>query len=306
VDTIPDRLLYEPDRGGEYLLRLQPELLRGGRFQVTLSVDPALAFPVQDSGPNDIGSGFGADRDGGSRAHHGVDIFAPRGTPALAAIAGVVSRVEVTNLGGKVVWLQDQRRSRRLYYAHLDSQVVARGDRVEIGDTVGFVGNTGNARTTPPHLHFGLYDRGPVDPDDFIRPTRRSIPALTASLDLLGGWGRLRSATELRSSPDANVAGLAVAAEAPVRVLGGAGSWYRVQLPSGEVGYVPARLTEDADRPLRDWVALESASIQDEPASRAPSIADVSAGTRLPMMGTYGDYTFVESPEGRRGWVRNR
>ncbi len=59
-------------------------------------------------------------------------------------------------LGGKQVWLRDTKRGQSLYYAHLDSIAKTSGS-VKTGDTLGFVGNTGNARTTPPHLHFGIY-----------------------------------------------------------------------------------------------------------------------------------------------------
>ena len=107
----------------------------------------------------------------------------------LATSAGTINRVSVTNLGGKVVWIRDPVRNANIYFAHLDSQVVQNGDRVEVGDTIGFVGNTGNARTTPPHLHFGIYRRGEgaVDPAPFIRPVPRVRPAtISADLHRLG------------------------------------------------------------------------------------------------------------------------
>ena len=197
VDTLANGLTYEPFRAGDYVVRVQPELLRGGSYRLTLALDPALAFPVQDRGTRDIGSVFGDARDGGRRNHHGVDIFAPRGTPVLASVAGVVSRANVTNLGGKVVWVRDERYGRNLYYAHLDSQHVARGQRVELGDTLGFVGNTGNARTTPPHLHYGIYVRGEgPGPLEMYRPT-----ALAALED-----GRIVLATDGHLTPMSGVA----------------------------------------------------------------------------------------------------
>ena len=67
---------HEPWRGGEFILRLQPELLRGGSYSVTLGLEAQLAFPVEGHGPQYIYSWFGAARDGGRRIHHGVDIFA--------------------------------------------------------------------------------------------------------------------------------------------------------------------------------------------------------------------------------------
>lgn len=87
----------------------------------------------------------------------------------MAASGGVA--VPGTNrLGGNVVWLRDPARGLTHYYAHLDTVLVASGQRVRRGDTLGTVGNTGNARATPPHLHFGLYDGGALDPEPFLRP----------------------------------------------------------------------------------------------------------------------------------------
>ena len=160
TDEVPGTLVHEPWRGGDFILRLQPELLRGGRYKVKLELDAQLAFPVDGHSTGAIQSFFGAERDGGARSHDGVDIFARRGTPVLAAAPGRAYRVGVTGLGGKVVWVRDDVRNARLYYAHLDSQAVVNGQLIEVGDTLGFVGNTGNARTTPPHLHFGVYRSG--------------------------------------------------------------------------------------------------------------------------------------------------
>ncbi|MDX1495037.1 MAG: M23 family metallopeptidase, partial [Longimicrobiales bacterium] len=138
-DSIPGAFEHEPWRGGDFVLRLQPELLRGGQYRVTLRLEPQLAFPVEGHGMRSVQSPFGASRDAGRRSHHGVDIFARRGTPVLATSDGIVNRVNVTNLGGKVVWLRDPVRNANIYYAHLDSQYVSNGDRVQRGDTVGFV-----------------------------------------------------------------------------------------------------------------------------------------------------------------------
>jgi peptidoglycan LD-endopeptidase LytH len=117
-----------------------------------------------------VGSRFGDPRDGGSRDHQGVDIFAPRGTPVLAAADGWVTGATENRLGGKVVWVWNPASGEALYYAHLDRQEVSPGARVRAGDVIGRVGNTGNARGTPPHLHFGIYEpgQGAVDPLPFI------------------------------------------------------------------------------------------------------------------------------------------
>lgn len=238
----------DPWRAGDYVLRLQPELLRGGTYRVVLTQEAQFAFPVEGSSMSAILSVFGAPRDGGRRVHHGVDIFARRGTPVLAATAGTTYRVNDTNIGGKVVWVRDEEREARFYYAHLDSQYVGNGVRVEVGDTIGFVGNTGNARTTHPHLHFGVYRRpgGPFDPYPFLDPPRRTLPEMTADLALLGGHVLpSNEGIRLRASPGTRSdVVMELEAGASLRVLGASGGWYRVQLPDGRRGYVAARLMQ--------------------------------------------------------------
>lgn len=161
--------------GGDYVLRIQPELGGAGGYALEIGTAALLAFPVVGVDERAIWSGFGAERDGGRRAHRGVDIFAARGTPALAATDAWVTRVETTRVGGNVVWLQPLFGNMRVYYAHLDQQWVEPGDFVLAGEPVGAIGNTGNAITTPPHLHFGVYVRQPGvrggarDPADFLR-----------------------------------------------------------------------------------------------------------------------------------------
>jgi murein DD-endopeptidase MepM/ murein hydrolase activator NlpD len=169
------RIEWQALEDADYIVRVQPELLRAGTAQVTLSAEPLLGFPVTGLDTHAIQSGFGAERDGGSRAHRGVDIFAARGTDAVAAVDGWVTRVDSTRRGGNVVWLQPLFGDLRLYYAHLDTQLVEAGQFVRRGDVIGTVGNTGNAITTAPHLHFGVYVRrrgGATDPVDFLRAVR--------------------------------------------------------------------------------------------------------------------------------------
>ena len=309
TDSLSNSITYEPFRAGEFILRLQPELLRGGRYRLVLSEDPALAFPVEGGAVRDIGSVFGADREGGRRLHHGVDIFARRGTPAVAAVSGEVYRVQNTAVGGKVVWIRDSVRNARLYYAHLDAQLVEEGSLVEPGDTVGLVGNTGNARTTPSHLHFGVYsrgrgDRGPVDPFPFIRPARRGTPTLAGDPELVGAWVRVtETALVLRSPREDSDVAAELTDDAPLRVLASAGSWYRVALPDGTEGWVPVSSTEAASMPLRAWVATSPSVVRAGPHASAPVVADVGPGTSLPVIGSYAGFAYVLMPQGLRGWV---
>jgi murein DD-endopeptidase MepM/ murein hydrolase activator NlpD len=167
-------LEHEVERDGVYILRIQPELLRGGILKIGQRTEAALTFPVSGRTDAAVRSFFRDPRDNRSREHHGIDIFAPRNTPVLAAADGFVLHVGTSPLGGNIVWVWDARRGQSHYYAHLERQAVATGTRVSAGDVVGYVGNTGNARTTAPHLHFGIYSRGegPIDPLPFVKGAR--------------------------------------------------------------------------------------------------------------------------------------
>ncbi|NLG63534.1 MAG: M23 family metallopeptidase, partial [Candidatus Cloacimonetes bacterium] len=77
-------------------------------------------------------------------------------------------------IGGKVIWMRPDGEDVELYYAHLDRQDVRPGERVRAGDQIGLVGNTGNARGTSPHLHFGVYRNGgrvAINPEPWLERT---------------------------------------------------------------------------------------------------------------------------------------
>jgi murein DD-endopeptidase MepM/ murein hydrolase activator NlpD len=306
-DSVPGTFVHEPWRQGDFILRLQPELLRGGQYRVVLRLEAQLAFPVDGRSMRAVQSVFGAERDGGARSHDGVDIFAPRGTPVLAAAAGQAYRVGITGLGGKVVWVRDPVRNARLYYAHLDSQHVRNGDRIEIGDTLGFVGNTGNARTTPPHLHFGVYrtGEGPIDPVPFLDPPAGTLAELTADLRQVGDWVRLRNdGARVRTAPHERAPILRELEQfSAVRVLGGSGEYFRVRLPDGGLGYVAARLTEPVDQPVSMQLAMDGASVRQRPQAEAPLVATLPQRVELPVFGRYDGYLFVQAPGGHLGWL---
>lgn len=114
----------------------------------------ALFMPVQGVSPDDLRDGFGDPRSGG-RSHKGLDIFAPSGTPVLAAVGGKVVKTGNSGLGGLRVWVEGDD-GRAYYYAHLSSIAVNEGQRVSAGQNLGGVGATGNAEGTSPHLHFSI------------------------------------------------------------------------------------------------------------------------------------------------------
>jgi peptidoglycan LD-endopeptidase LytH len=144
------------------------EWLKAPRAMWELSRMPpptALPVPVEGVAARRIADTFGAPR-GRDRTHAGVDIFAKRGTPIRSAAPGVVVAVRDRGLGGRQVWVVGPARE-RYYYAHLEDwrAGLQEGEVVAEGDLLGYVGTSGNAAGTPPHLHWGIYGAdGAYDP----------------------------------------------------------------------------------------------------------------------------------------------
>ena len=303
-----NQLVWEVRRTRTHLIRIQPELLRSGRYTISVSREPVLSFPVQGRSSRQISSFFGAPRDAGQRRHEGVDIFAPRGTPALASASGTISGVGVNSLGGNVVFLSDPTRNQRLYYAHLDRWNVTEGQRVAVGDTIGFVGNTGNARTTSPHLHFGIYQfsDGAVDPLPFIRlgsgPAKQ--PLLPDS----------RLGNLIRSSATRTLVRIAPMTDSPIihelprasalTIVGGTSDWLRVELPDGNSGYVSSITTEAATRPIRKLTLPVATDILDAANPSAAVMETLGAGSSVEVLGVFGVYQLVRLGNQFTGWIR--
>jgi peptidoglycan LD-endopeptidase LytH len=116
-----------------------------------------LCMPVAGFGPAQVHSSFGAPRSGARRRHQGVDLFASRGAPVRAATSGIVLFVGRNELGGRIVYVLGE--GLLTYYAHLDAWApgLQAGQRVRRGTQLGQVGDSGNARGTPCHLHFATH-----------------------------------------------------------------------------------------------------------------------------------------------------
>ncbi|RRN54245.1 M23 family metallopeptidase [Pseudoxanthomonas sp. SGNA-20] len=146
----------------------QHPAVQRARLALELAREPApqaLPVPVQGVAAGSIAPTWGAPR-GTGRRHEGADIFAPRGTPVASTTRGIVTAVRERGLGGRQVWVRGPGNESH-YYAHLEDWApgLAPGDLVEAGTVLGSVGDSGNARGTPPHLHYGIYGRGgAVDP----------------------------------------------------------------------------------------------------------------------------------------------
>jgi len=119
--------------------------------------DQKLEMPLQLVRKEQISNTWHSLRSG-DRLHEGQDIFAPRGTPVLSATEGYIYRIGENPLGGQTVSVIGAG-GRVYYYAHLDAYAptIVVGDHVTPQTVLGYVGTTGNAAGTPPHLHFGVY-----------------------------------------------------------------------------------------------------------------------------------------------------
>jgi peptidoglycan LD-endopeptidase LytH len=165
--------------------------------------DRALLVPVANVRARTLHGSFDDPRDGGSRTHLAIDILAPRGTPVLAADDGRIWTVRQNSLGGLTVYTVDPQDRFVFYYAHLDRYRpgIFDGMPLQKGDTLGFVGTTGNAPPNVPHLHFQVARIGPdhrwwtgtpVDPLPFLRDAEVALAGRDA--------GARRAATAAVSS----------------------------------------------------------------------------------------------------------
>jgi murein DD-endopeptidase MepM/ murein hydrolase activator NlpD len=150
--------------------KLQRELTaREVAWQAELLGRSGYAFPV--AGKHNFVDTFGAPRSD-VPVHVGNDIFASFGTPIVAVADGRLYRVGTLKISGNRVWLRDKK-GFRYFYAHLSDFAAAayNGADVHAGEVIGFVGNTGDAEPTPPHLHFEVHmpDGAVVDPFPYLQ-----------------------------------------------------------------------------------------------------------------------------------------
>jgi len=138
-----------------------------------------LIVPVSGVEPKDLLETFDEPR-GTNRRHHALDIPAPRGTPVLSATGGRVRRLFTSDAGGLMVYASDPSDRFVLMYAHLDRYATGLANDMPLqrGDTIGFVGTTGNAPPNVPHLHFAIartsnvarwWTGMPIDPRPLLR-----------------------------------------------------------------------------------------------------------------------------------------
>jgi peptidoglycan LD-endopeptidase LytH len=135
-------------------------LRAGGREVETLRAkNPAV--PVAGVERSALTSTFDDPR--GKGLHEAMDILAPRGTPVVAALDGRIVKLFTSAAGGLTIYQFDLEEEFCYYYAHLDSYAsgLTEGQIATRGQTIGYVGTTGNAPPGTPHLHFAIFNLGP-------------------------------------------------------------------------------------------------------------------------------------------------
>lgn len=235
-----DTIHIPVDQSGTYLVRVQSRISESNPFKLQITKSPQNLMPVAGADNEDAWSRFGDPRDAGRRIHEGVDIFKRRGTPIIASSSGQVTVVRNEGLGGKQIWIRDDRLPISHYYAHLDSPYVAEHTYVTRGDTIGTVGNTGNARTTRPHLHYGMYmtDIGAVDPFPFFGTQRRVRRFRTYPDSIPETWaGPLNHPIRITPSSKGSIVHQGEM-EAPIHILGWTNHWWHLRLADGRTGYM--------------------------------------------------------------------
>ena len=169
----------EPATPGRATTRGLPTLSAAARTSAV--VHAILHFPVPAVATARLDDSFDAPREGGRR-HNAIDIMAPKGTPVVSVEDGRVLRLTRNANGGISVYATDLDEQFVYYYAHLDAYHprMYTGRPLMRGDTIGFVGTTGNAPKDTPHLHFQMmrmpanrrfWDGEPINPYPLLRPT---------------------------------------------------------------------------------------------------------------------------------------
>lgn len=291
-DTNVAEFGYDIPETGNYILKIQPQLFRVGAYKLSIATGPSLGFPVGDKKAY-IGSVWGAARDGGKRSHEGVDIFAAKRTPAVAAADGRIVSVREGGIGGKTVWLRPDGQNITLYYAHLDEQLVQEGQAVKQGDVVGLVGNTGNARTTPPHLHFGIYGfGGAINPFPFVNRQVKTAPAVSPK----------KMTEQLRLLKDLKADNITAKKNTLLMPLAVTSKGYIAELPDGRFVQTSFASVQPATQPIKKSKATLTATVYKTPAMESSSRVTIAAGSTVSVLGYFNEYVFVRSGN-TEGWI---
>lgn len=224
---------------------------------------------------------YGAPRDGGRRRHMGQDLMAPKMTPLVAVFDGTVYFYTGHGTAGNHIYLHSDD-GWTAVYVHVNNDTpgtndgaggdfyafaagLRSGDRVRAGQLIGYVGNSGNAETTAPHLHFELqYQRKHINPHlSLLKARRIKEPVVHLPFpEMKPGPGELRlDGSVLRVQGDRIV--LHLAAETR-----------------------PGKKAVPVVRPTRRYVLLQDVRVQ-MPGVEGfePTLADITPGTPVTILG---------------------
>lgn len=304
ADTVNLTLEHVVTEDTSFIVRIQPELLKEGEYTLTITTGPSLAFPISPKVKSNIGSFWGVGRDNGTRKHEGIDIMAAKGSPAIASANGIVTRVNENALGGKVVFMRPENAFYSLYYAHLDSQLVAEGQRVKTGDVIGLVGNTGNAQFTVPHLHFGIYtNSGAVDPLYFVKNDYKEPPKLLVSLSNLNTWMRSGKNAKLILDLATNNNSVTLEENTLLKPEAGTGNSYRVILPDGKKGFIVGTSITSVNKPIRRISVKKPLPLLSKPEYAGLHKKMLVTGEKINILASFNNFYFVSDKDSLEGWI---
>ncbi|MGI9045141.1 MAG: M23 family metallopeptidase [Gemmatimonadaceae bacterium] len=157
VTAAPDSFFYDSAVGLEPPAPDTPAALPASASDIDALRAQSPVVPVAGIEAGDLLDSFD-DRRGSARQHNALDIMAPRNTPAIAAVAGTIVKLHSSVAGGLSIYMKDRTSRFMLMYGHLEGYRpgLAEGASVRKGEIIGFVGSSGNANPTAPHLHFQL------------------------------------------------------------------------------------------------------------------------------------------------------
>ena len=306
ADTINLSLEHVVTEDTTFIVRVQPELLKEGEYTLSITAGPSLAFPIPQNVKSSIISFWGDGRDNGGRKHEGIDILAPKHSPAIASANGVITRVNESALGGKIIFMRPDNAPYILYYAHLDSQIVKEDQRVKTGDILGLTGNTGNAKFTVSHLHFGIYTSNytAIDPLYFVKNDYKDLPKLLVPLSNLNTWMRSGKNAKLYSDQTAGTGNFLLLDENTLlKPEAATGNSYRVILPDGQKGFITGTLITSVNKPIRRLSVKNALPLLSKPDYAGLHKKMLVAGDKINILASFKDFFFVSDKDNLEGWV---
>jgi len=168
------------------------------------------------------------------------------------------------------------------------------------------MGNTGNAKSTPTHLHFGIYTfGGAINPLPFIDPITKTPVNISAPVSNLNKTLRTSSSVNLYKSPENKGSILSTLASGTVININSAtGNYYKAELPDGNIGYINSNQLVQTTKPLRRIKLNElQQKLYDQPDSLAPVKLNLKPGQTVNVLGNFNNYQLISDENSQVGWI---